>query len=256
MPAAACARSSNVGRDLRANSSSSLLVVGLSPNWRATPNRPEPEDATDDLRTRNAVRVNRGETNRRRQRELVRSGYDAISARYRDDQGRPNPALAESTDNYRVWLNELASLLPAHARVLDLGCGAGVPATRIMVDLGFQVTGLDISAAQINRARSLVPEATFVHTDVATRDCEPARFEAIVSLYTLLHLPLPDQQRVIPRLKHWLTPVVMFSPSSSTLDRCRGLSGRPNVLGPCRHRHLPRLAKGSRLPAAVASVHP
>jgi cyclopropane fatty-acyl-phospholipid synthase-like methyltransferase len=152
------------------------------------------------------VSVDRGEANRRRQRELVRSGYDAISTRYRDDQGCANPTLEESTDNYRMWLHELAILLPAGARVLDLGCGAGVPATRILVDLGFQVTGLDISAVQISRARSLVPEATFVHTDVVSWKCEPESFEAIVSLYTLIHLPLADQQRVIPRLKHWLTP--------------------------------------------------
>jgi SAM-dependent methyltransferase len=150
--------------------------------------------------------MDRGEAERRRRRAVVRAGYDAISTRYRDDQGQPDRASPESTDDYGAWLNELAGLLPAHARVLDLGCGAGVPASLFLVDLGFRVTGLDISAVQIERARSLVPEATFVHADMATWDCQPDSFEAIVTLYALIHLPLPDQQQLIPRLKRWLTP--------------------------------------------------
>jgi cyclopropane fatty-acyl-phospholipid synthase-like methyltransferase len=97
-------------------------------------------------------------------------------------------------------------LLPPRARVLDLGCGAGVPASRILANLGFRVTGLDISAVQIDRARSLVPDATFVHADMAGWECEPGSFDGIVSLYALIHVPLQDQQRLFPRLKYWLTP--------------------------------------------------
>jgi SAM-dependent methyltransferase len=150
--------------------------------------------------------VDRGEAERRDQRAVVCAGYDAISMRYRDDQGHPDPASPESTDDYAAWLNDLAGLLPAHARVLDLGCGAGVPASRLLTNLGFRVTGLDFSAVQIERARSLVAEAAFVHADMATWDCQPGSFEAIVTLYALIHLPLLDQQHLMPRLKGWLTP--------------------------------------------------
>jgi SAM-dependent methyltransferase len=147
-----------------------------------------------------------GEAERRRQRALVRSGYDAISTQYRDDKGRPNPAGPESTDDYEGWLRDLAILLPSHARVLDLGCGAGVPAARLLVNLRFQVTGLDISSVQVERATRLVPEATFIHADMALWDSEPASFEAIVTLYALIHVPLADQRRLIPRLRYWLVP--------------------------------------------------
>jgi len=150
--------------------------------------------------------VNGGETERRRQRGLVRSGYDAISTQYRDDQGRPNPAGPESTDDYEAWLRDLATFLPPRARVLDLGCGAGVPAARLLVNLGFRVTGVDISAVQVERARSLVPEATFIHADMSVWDCDPASFEAVVTLYALIHVPLPDQRHLFPRLRRWLVP--------------------------------------------------
>lgn len=150
--------------------------------------------------------MDRVKLERWRQREMVRSGYDAISRQYRDDEGRPNAGRSESTNNYHAWLNELAGLLPSHARVLDLGCGAGVPASRIMVNAGLRVTGLDMSLVQIERATSLIPEATFLHADMATWDCRPGSFDAIVTLYALIHVPLADQQCLIPRLSRWLMP--------------------------------------------------
>ena len=35
--------------------------------------------------------------------------------------------------------------------MLDLGCGAGVPATRWLADRSFTVTGMDVSARQLER---------------------------------------------------------------------------------------------------------
>src|ERR1700722_6165479 len=105
--------------------------------------------------------------------------------RYRNDRGYANPTSSEDTAAYATWLDELAALLPGAARVLDLGCGAGVPACRILVELGFEVTGLDISAVQVERARSLVPQANFLQADMATWDSESESYEAIVSLYAL-----------------------------------------------------------------------
>lgn len=119
---------------------------------------------------------------------------------YRDDRGYANPSSAEDTAAYKSRLDELAALLPNAARVLDLGCGAGVPTSRILVDRGFDVTGLDISSVQIERARRLVPQATFVQADMVTWDCQPGSCEAIVTLYALIHVPLEDQRRLFPRM--------------------------------------------------------
>jgi cyclopropane fatty-acyl-phospholipid synthase-like methyltransferase len=146
----------------------------------------------------NAVTVGSDETERE-QRELVRKGYDVISRRYRDDEGLPTAA-------YQTWLDELGTLLRPGAMVLDLGCGAGVPAGRILADRGFTVTGLDISSVQIERARALVPGARFVQADMADWDCEAGSYAAIVALYALIHLPLSDQRRLFPRMARWLTP--------------------------------------------------
>ena len=100
---------------------------------------------------------------------------------------------------YGAWIAELVSRLEVSARVLDIGCGAGVPADRLMVDAGLDVTGVDISQVQVDRGRLLVPEATFVCCDIVDFAFEPQSFEAIVSLYTLIHVPIDDQRILLSR---------------------------------------------------------
>jgi len=48
--------------------------------------------------------------------------------------------------------------------VYDVGCGVGL-ATRALVELGFCVTGIDVSAESLSYARRRSPEANFVHQD-------------------------------------------------------------------------------------------
>jgi hypothetical protein len=64
------------------------------------------------------------------QRDLVRRGYDAISLAYRSDDGQAASPSAGDVSRYAGWIAELAALLPVASCVADLGCGAGVPATR------------------------------------------------------------------------------------------------------------------------------
>jgi cyclopropane fatty-acyl-phospholipid synthase-like methyltransferase len=94
----------------------------------------------------------------------------------------------------------VSSRLVCGARVLDIGCGAGVPADRLLVEAGFEVTGIDISQIQIDRARLLVPEAEFVCSDIVDVVLEPDTFDAIVSFYALIHVPLEDQRDLLPRV--------------------------------------------------------
>jgi 2-polyprenyl-3-methyl-5-hydroxy-6-metoxy-1,4-benzoquinol methylase len=132
-------------------------------------------------------------------REIVRRGYDALSYRYRaDDEG------AES--HYAAWLDGLRERLPAGAAVLDLGCGAGVPVARDLAAGGFAVTGVDLSEVQVRRAGRLVPRARFVRADATRVQFRPGSFDAVVCLYTLIHLPLEEQPPLLGRVAGWLRP--------------------------------------------------
>jgi 2-polyprenyl-3-methyl-5-hydroxy-6-metoxy-1,4-benzoquinol methylase len=128
--------------------------------------------------------------------EVVRLGYDQLSATYRSDDSDPQ--------EYQVWTDELLSTLLPGSRVLDLGCGCGVPVARRLVEGGHRVTGIDISERQIERARKLVPGATFLVADMTRRVWEPASFDAVIVLYSLIHVHLADQQSVIEQVSDCL----------------------------------------------------
>jgi len=142
---------------------------------------------------------------RARQRDLVRRGYDAISLAYRaDDPAHGTPAADAS--RYAGWAADLAALLRPGARVVDLGCGAGIPATRELAAHGLQVLGVDFSAVQLRRARRLVPAARLIQADMTALQLRPASTDAVVSFYALIHVPVADQEALFPRIRDWLRP--------------------------------------------------
>ncbi len=129
----------------------------------------------------------------------VRDGYDAVSYAYRGD------VEAEDCVLYHHWLDELLPLLTPGAPVLDLGCGCGIPVAKRLART-HQVTGVDISSVQIQRARQLVPKARFLCVDMMALTFPSNHFEAIVSFYAIIHVPLDEQPQLFEKMKHWLKP--------------------------------------------------
>jgi SAM-dependent methyltransferase len=190
-------------------------------------------------------------------RELVRRGYDQISRRYRWDDGLADGASAEALSRYEGWIAELTPLLPPGGRVLDLGCGAGLPAARLLVAAGFEVVGVDFSAVQIERARALVPKASFVQADLTAWDAEPASFDAVVSFYALIHVPLADQRALFPRIRPLAASGRLLARDrrASALDRRRGVPRHSDVLGPRRRGDLSPMAAQRGPGPELGSVH-
>lgn len=132
----------------------------------------------------------------RNPKEIVARGYDAIALRYAKWAGEVNsPALD--------WLRDLDARLPDGANVLELGCGRGVPGTRELARR-HRVTGVDISAVQIELARHHVPEASFVHADATELDIASGSLDAVVALYVFGHIPVDEQRELIGRIALWL----------------------------------------------------
>jgi SAM-dependent methyltransferase len=111
---------------------------------------------------------------------------------------------------YSSWLNELGQRIPDGGAVLDLGCGSGLPVARDLTAAGCQVTGVDISEVQIRRARELVPAAAFLQGDIGSVDFASESFDAVVSFFALIHLPLEDQLPLLRRVAGWLRPGGLF----------------------------------------------
>ena len=143
--------------------------------------------------------------------ELVGRGYDAIAEQFADWRDRI------VGDPRREWEEELVSRLEDGARVLELGCGAGVPDTQRLA-ARFQVTGVDVSAEQLRRARAAVPEARFVQADFTALELEPDSFDAVVSFYAFNHVPRELLGPTFVRIRRWLIPSGFLMVALGTTD--------------------------------------
>lgn len=130
---------------------------------------------------------------------IVREGYDSISRAYRSDD------FDYESSGYRPLLTEFETYLANGDRVLDLGCGCGVPVAQHLAKR-CQVTGVDISPVQIDRAEKLVPGARFVCGDITELDFPASSFDAIVSFYTVIHVPREQQPEMFRKMARWLAP--------------------------------------------------
>jgi cyclopropane fatty-acyl-phospholipid synthase-like methyltransferase len=131
-------------------------------------------------------------------KRIVEAGYDRIAEQYLAGKNPDDPMTLAA-------LERLARPLPPGAAVLDLGCGAGVPVTRWLAQR-FAVTGVDLSARQLELARQHVPDATFIQAEMTALDFPPATFDAIVAFNSIIHVPRAEQSELVARLYRWLKP--------------------------------------------------
>src|SRR6266700_1152866 len=129
--------------------------------------------------------------------------YDRISDRYGEAFPHKEGQLACGQ-----WL--LARLSPG-SRVLDVGCGNGLPSARQLADGGCEVTGIDISPAMLARARRNVPGARFLELDVTHLDSMTGPYDAAVAFFSLLNLPRSIIPQVLGLIRARLVPGGLFS---------------------------------------------
>ena len=131
-------------------------------------------------------------------RLLVARGYDRIAEGFYLRQQQTPPSGVK-----RAYLDRLTEELQPAARILDLGCGAGVPSTAYLSER-FDVVGVDISRGQLALARRHVPEATFLLADMCSLAFKPLSFDAIVAFYSIIHIPREEHEPLLGRLFDWL----------------------------------------------------
>lgn len=132
-------------------------------------------------------------------RQIVADGYDAIALAYLE-QARKDPGGLRQ--RYLAYLTEG---LPGCSEVLDLGCGAGDPGTK-MLAVYFHATGVDISPGQIALARDNVPDADFIIADIAEVEFPADSFDAVTAFYSIIHVPRELQPGLIEKIASWLRP--------------------------------------------------
>jgi len=133
-------------------------------------------------------------------REIVREGYDRASHAYRADS-----LELHARSGYAHWLRRIERRLAPGSRVLDLGCGNGLPVARELAKR-HRVTGLDLSEVQVRRARRLVPEARYVCADMTHVEFAPKSFDAVTAFFSIINVPLEDQPKLFESIASWLVP--------------------------------------------------
>tara|TARA_R110000751_G_scaffold307889_2_gene433694 strand:+ start:20360 stop:20980 length:621 start_codon:yes stop_codon:yes gene_type:complete len=103
----------------------------------------------------------------------------------------------------RLWLDRFLDGLPPGGKILDLGCGAGMPIAAYFIGKGFAVTGLDASAAMIQLAKNVMPDGDWREGDMRGLDLNET-FDGIIGWNSFFHLTRPEQRDVLPRLARHL----------------------------------------------------
>ncbi len=103
-------------------------------------------------------------------------------------------------------LTELLSALPSNASVLDVGCGTGLPLTRVLIDHGCQVVGVDSSPNMLRTLPANFPEVPTICAPIQDCDLNGRTFDAAHMWGVMFFLPLPEQVKAIAKVASVLKP--------------------------------------------------
>lgn len=142
--------------------------------------------------------------------EEARRYWDAAAEQFDEapDHGLKDPAV------YQAWSELLRDALPdPHGAALDVGCGTGTLCL-LLANLGYAVTGADLSPAMVERARAKAaaaqrkakarPKPNYLVMDAARPAFVEGQFSALVCRHLLW--ALPDWPAVLRRWAALLKP--------------------------------------------------
>lgn len=146
---------------------------------------------------------------------------EAIKDRWEDfheGKGVANMAL-EWPDDYVVrfakrWLN-----LPGIHKIVDMNCGAGRH-TALLAELGYDVTGFDLSQAALNLARTLLDKrgvtAQLQQGSSLAMPFPDSSFDALVAWRSLHVFSLDDLPKILSEMRRVVRPggKILFSTRS------------------------------------------
>lgn len=155
--------------------------------------------------------------------EEIAASYDRIAHHWASDDFHAQNGVAQHERAIRF--------VAQRGRALDVGCGSSGRIIQLLLDHGFQVEGLDLSAEMLMLARKEHPGVTFHQADICTH-AFAARYDFISAWDSIWHVPLASHRQVLGKLCDALNPggVLIFTAG--------GLDHAAEVTNPCHGQPL------------------
>jgi SAM-dependent methyltransferase len=118
------------------------------------------------------------------------NGYEGIATLFL--KGRGQAVNGIGAPEVRSW----ARTLPPTATVLDLGCGTGIPISKVLIQEGMTVYGVDGSPTLVKAFRQNFPNTPVVCETVESSLFFNRKFDAVIA-WGLLFLLSPDAQATV-----------------------------------------------------------
>lgn len=128
------------------------------------------------------------------------NGYDGIAATYINGRGRTVDGIGSST--VRSWAQHFGP----GAAVLDLGCGTGIPVTKILLEAGLKAYAVDASPNMVSAFRQHFPDVPVACEPVERSSFFGLTFDGIIAVGLMFLLPEAHQRALIPKMAAALNP--------------------------------------------------
>jgi SAM-dependent methyltransferase len=153
------------------------------------------------------------------------NGYEGIASGFIKSRGQAVNGIGAST--VRNWVRAL----PANAAVLDLGCGTGIPVSKVLMDAGMTVYGIDASPTMVRAFRHNFPHAQVACEAVENSSFFNRQFDAIVACGLLFLLPKEKQEIVVQKAASALDSGgrLLFTAPSQSVAWQDAMTGKPSL---------------------------
>lgn len=163
------------------------------------------------------------------------NGYEGIAPFFIKTRGQALNGIG--TSSVLNW----ARTLPVNATVLDLGCGTGIPISKILMDEGMRVYGIDASSTMIKAFQENFP-TTIVACESIEDSCFFNRtFDAIIAWGVFFLLSQTAQAKLIQKVAAALPPggQLLFTSPRMPVEWMDAMTGQRSVsLGADKYKEL------------------
>jgi len=149
----------------------------------------------------------------------LKESYDVMAVVYNEWTTANSPARM-------VFLRKFLDMFPGatsneECRLLELGCGAGVPVTETLLTYPhFRLTANDLSSTQIALGKERLgrERIDWREGDMLALDIDEGSFDAVLAFFSMIHLPREEQGQMLDKIVAWLKPGGYFVANFSSED--------------------------------------